>query len=346
MHKQLPFAEQLLRWFDTHGRHDLPWQNPRTPYRVWLSEIMLQQTQVRTAIVYFERFLQRFPDLRSLAEAPADAVMAFWAGLGYYARARNLHACAKQVQTQYDGQFPSDVHKLAALPGIGPSTAGAISAQAFGKRAAILDANVKRVLARQLALKEDLASSAVQKHLWAHAQSLLPHTRMPDYTQALMDLGATVCTARSPRCEACPVQMHCLAFARELTADIPVRATKAARPQRSVCWLLAYDKDQRLLLQRRPNTGIWGGLYALPEFSEGELAACLAQHDLQACGNPKQLPELRHVFTHFTLIATPWQVQVQSAPSAREPALLWTPHAELAVLGLPAPIKTLLAGLR
>ncbi|MGH8446294.1 MAG: A/G-specific adenine glycosylase, partial [Solimonas sp.] len=253
-----PFAERLLAWFDVHGRHDLPWQHPRTPYRVWLSEIMLQQTQVATVIPYFARFLERFPDLRNLAAAPQDDVLALWAGLGYYARARNLHRCAQALVAEHGGEFPRNIEAVAELPGIGRSTAGAILAQAHGDRHAILDGNVRRVLARHAAIPGWPGQPTVQKQLWREAEARLPHERLADYTQALMDLGASVCTSRNPKCLLCPLAGDCQARIAGTVAQYPGAKPSRERPTREATLLLVEDAQGRLLLERRPPTGLWG----------------------------------------------------------------------------------------
>src|SRR5690554_3909603 len=258
------FADRLLEWFDANGRHDLPWQHPRTPYRVWLSEIMLQQTQVQVAAPYFERFVAALPDLPSLARAPLDDVLALWSGLGYYARARNLHSAAKACMERYDGDLPRDLAALMALPGIGRSTAGAILAQAWGDRHPILDGNVKRVLARVHAVEGWPGTSRVERQLWEHAQSHLPRTRMADYVQAQMDLGATVCTRHAPACLLCPVSAQCQALAQGRVAELPTPRPGKPLPQRETTVLLAWDDSGRVLLQRRPPAGIWASLWSLP----------------------------------------------------------------------------------
>jgi A/G-specific adenine glycosylase len=335
------FAERVLVWFDQHGRHDLPWQHPRSPYFVWLSEIMLQQTQVATVTPYFLRFIQRFPDVQSLATGGLDDVLALWAGLGYYSRARNLHACARQIIQNHHGEFPRNLGALLALPGIGRSTAGAIAAQAFGQRAAILDGNVKRVLARQIALDDWPGSAAAQAQLWKTAEARLPHSRLADYSQALMDLGALLCTRKKPLCGECPVQTSCAAHARQLTHEIPHAKPKRAAVHKTANWLLACDRNGQILLERRPEAGIWGGLYSLPEFNAG-VTSKLQMLGLASIAPAQELTKVRHVFTHFTLHATPWLVHVNVDYAAREPGLRWIKPQASSALGLPAPIKTLL----
>ncbi len=344
-----PFAQRLLTWFDQHGRHDLPWQHPREPYRVWLSEIMLQQTQVTTVIRYFERFIARFPTTAALAAAPVDDVLALWAGLGYYARARNLHRCAQQIVTEHGGEFPRSVEALCALPGIGRSTAGAILAQAHGAHVAILDGNVRRVLARHAAIPGWPGESAVQNQLWALSESLLPEARLADYTQALMDLGATLCTTRKPQCTACPVADDCAALAQNAVAQFPQPRPKKSRPQRGVRVLLARDGAGALLLERRPPVGIWGGLWCPPLLDDTKLASSDWADALLATASSRDtLPTVHHAFTHFDLALQPIRVQCD-APLPVGPLKLgepdqrrWVTLAELAALGLPAPIRKLL----
>jgi len=259
------FATRLLAWFDQNGRKNLPWQEPRTPYRVWISEIMLQQTQVSTVIPYFERWMLRFPELAQLAAAPLDEVLEQWAGLGYYARARNLHHSAQLCLAQHDGGLPLTAEALSELPGIGLSTANAIISQSTGQPAAVLDGNVRRVLARHAALEVWPGSSAGQKFLWSEAEQRLPKARGDDYTQAIMDLGALVCLRSRPRCAVCPVSEDCKALLEGAADRLPVAKTPTKVSQRKLYWLALLDDHQRILLQKRPPAGIWGGLWCLPE---------------------------------------------------------------------------------
>lgn len=325
------FAKPLLRWHTRHGRHDLPWQHPRTAYRVWVSEIMLQQTQVATVIPYYRRFLARFPDVSALARAPLDDVLARWSGLGYYARARNLHAAAQRIVARHDGEFPRTFDDVIALPGIGRSTAGAILAQAFGQRHAILDGNVRRVLARHAAVAGWPGTPRVAARLWREAEARLPHARLADYTQALMDLGATVCTPRAPRCGACPVAADCRAYLRNVVDRYPSRKPVRARPRRRAELLLVANRRGELLLERRPERGIWGGLWCpplvhAPQRFRGAVV--------------ERLPVVRHAFSHFDLDLTPLRVQ-RLAPAAAG-AATWLKRADLPRYGLPAPIRKLL----
>ena len=341
------FAERLLAWFDVHGRHDLPWQHPREPYRVWLSEIMLQQTQVATVIPYFARFLARFPDLQTLAHAPLDDVIALWAGLGYYARARNLHRCAQVLVEQHGGVWPRDIDAVAALPGIGRSTAAAILSQAYGDRHAILDGNVRRVLARHTATPGWPGVPAVQKILWQAAEARLPQTRLADYTQALMDLGATLCTSRKPSCLLCPVAADCTARAQDRVSEFPGAKPVRARPHRRSQLLLIVDEDSRLLLERRAPSGLWGGLWCPPLLGENDasLDDWLAQQDL-AAEHREALPAFTHSFTHFDLELQPLRVQARMRGTALgEARWQWIDAEQQAQLGMPAPIRRMLASL-
>src|SRR5690606_34704110 len=253
------FQRAVLGWYDQHGRKDLPWQQQITPYRVWVSEIMLQQTQVSTVIPYFERFMHRFPDVQALARAPVDDVLHHWTGLGYYARARNLHKAAQKVAQEFAGEFPADIDALTSLPGVGRSTAGAIASLAMNLRAPILDGNVKRVLARFYAIDGYPGERAVEQQLWHHAENLTPHTRLREYTQVMMDLGATLCTRSKPRCDDCPLQKSCRAFADNSMHLYPGRKAKKALPTRRTWMLLLEDAEGRVLLEQRPPAGLWGG---------------------------------------------------------------------------------------
>ncbi|MBD5801922.1 A/G-specific adenine glycosylase [Azoarcus sp. Aa7] len=341
------FALRLTAWHHGHGRHDLPWQNTRDPYRIWLSEIMLQQTQVDTVIPYYARFLARFPDLASLAAAPVDDVLALWSGLGYYARARNLHQAAQAVMTRHGGEFPRRAADIAELPGIGRSTAAAIAAFAFGERAAILDGNVKRVLCRVFGIAGFPGERAVEQRLWALAEDLLPQTEIGTYIQAQMDLGATLCTRGRPACGRCPMAEICVALREERVAELPAARPKKTVPQRHarVAVIVA---DGAVLLERRPPTGIWGGLLALPEIPEGTADPArwvAARYGLQA-GEPAMLPPLNHAFTHFRLEMTPLRFDVAAAAAAAADAdHRWLALDALADAGLPTPVRRILAEL-
>ncbi len=341
------FARRLLHWYDRHGRHDLPWQHPRTPYRVWVSEVMLQQTQVATVIPYFERFVAALPDLGALAAAPEDRVLALWSGLGYYRRARHLHAAAKLCVAEHHGDLPRDFQSLATLPGIGRSTAGAILALAHQQRHAILDGNVKRVLARFHGVRGWPGERTIEQALWSHAEAHAPATRIADYTQAIMDLGATVCTRANPRCSACPQVRACTAHRDRLTTAIPEPRPARVLPERRVIFIVLRDERDRVLLQRRPPQGVWPGLWSLPEADNDGDAHALASHLAELDhGMVAALPEIHHVFTHFKLQAMPIEwCAVRAYPViADEPALRWCCRAEIADLGIPAPIRKLLRG--
>ena len=336
------FAARLLDWHAVHGRHDLPWQTPRTPYRVWLSEIMLQQTQVATVIGYFERFVAALPDLATLAAAPPDRVLALWSGLGYYSRARNLQRAAQLCLERHDGELPRDIDALAALPGIGRSTAGAILAQAHGLRVPILDGNVKRVLTRWHGLPGWPGASAVARTLWQHADAHTPPARVADYTQAIMDLGATVCVRAAPRCEACPLADDCVARRDGLTALLPERKPAKPAPTRSTCMLLLCREDGRVLLQRRPPTGVWAGLWSLPEFDDADVLGALAAG---WPGEGEWRRPFEHVLTHFdwTLQPLRWRWPPRTRIDAALPPGRWFTATEALALGLPAPIRKLLS---
>ncbi|MES9899815.1 MAG: A/G-specific adenine glycosylase [Sedimenticola sp.] len=308
------FAHRVLAWFEVHGRKDLPWQQELTPYRVWVSEIMLQQTQVATVIPYFERFMAAFPRLEDLARAPVDEVMHLWSGLGYYARARNLHRAAQRVCDEYDGVFPEILDQLVALPGIGRSTAGAILSLAAGQRQPILDGNVKRVLARCFAIEGWPGRAAVEKRLWVLSESLTPDERVGEYTQAMMDLGAGVCRRTRPDCSHCPLTEGCCALAEGNPTRYPSPKPRKPLPSRQVCMLLLHDGEGRLLLERRPSSGVWGGLWGLPEYRDEAAAEawCLARMG----GRVQQLsglPKRRHTFSHFHLEITPLMVELNNA---------------------------------
>ena len=344
------FAKEIVRWQMGHGRHALPWQNTRDPYRVWLSEIMLQQTQVATVIAYYSRFLERFPTVADLASAGEDAVLGLWSGLGYYSRARNLHRCAQDVVALHDGQFPRTAAQLQTLPGIGRSTAAAIASFCFGERVAILDANVKRVLTRVLGFSADLSKSANERALWEKATQLLPTSdlpqSMPRYTQGLMDLGATICSVRQPKCLLCPVQKICRSRADGNPENYPVKTRTLKRSKQALSLLLAQRPDGTCWLERRPAPGIWGGLFCLPAFESIEALKAFLPSSLQFEMQP--LPPLIHVLTHKDLHLSPWRARLRCThawPSAVESGVgsgAWFSPSEWEGLGLPAPIRKLL----
>ncbi|SHN35561.1 A/G-specific DNA-adenine glycosylase [Duganella sacchari] len=351
------FSADLIGWQKVHGRHALPWQNTTDAYLIWLSEIMLQQTQVSAVLGYYARFLERFPTLRDLAAAPVEDVMAQWSGLGYYTRARNLHKCAQRVVAEYDGVFPADPVLLAELPGIGRSTAAAIAAFSSGRRAAIMDGNVKRVFARVFGIDTYPGEKKTEDAMWRRAEALLPETGIESYTQGLMDMGATLCTRSSPSCERCPMQPRCVAFATQRTKDLPVRKPKKATPEKHTVMLAIVDNGQ-VLLEQRPPTGIWGGLLSLPELA-GHVAAeddevADADHGAlaQAVGrfgeleSYDRLSTVTHVFTHYKLHIAPYQVTLARRQAmAAEAGYVWCDAAKLAEAALPAPVKKLLLDL-
>lgn len=334
------FARRMVDWQRQYGRQSLPWQNIQDPYRVWLSEIMLQQTQVSTVLAYFPRFLERFPQVSALAAAPQDDVLALWSGLGYYSRARNLHQCAQEVMARFGGAFPRRAEDLQTLPGIGRSTAAAIAAFCFGERAAILDGNVKRVLTRVLGYGADLAVAKNEKVLWALAQDLLPEQAadMPRYTQALMDLGATVCLPRKAQCEACPVSNVCQAHKRGEPLGYPVKTRKLKRSSATLWLLWAINPQGQVWLQKRPDTGIWAGLFSMPVFDSEEalLAAWPSGQE------PQFMAPWKHVLTHRDLHLHPVRML---GPGHLVPTCegQWVDADVWPTMGLPAPIRTLLA---
>jgi len=339
-------GSRLLAWFDTHGRHDLPWQRDRTPYSVWVSEIMLQQTQVGTVIPFYVRFMQRFPTIAALATAPLDDVLAHWAGLGYYARARNLWRAARLVLDEHGGDLPTTFDALHALPGIGRSTAGAILAQAHGQRWPILDGNVKRVLARYQAVAGWPGSPAVANELWRYAEAHTPHERVADYTQAIMDLGATLCARVRPACTVCPLATDCAAARAGTQALYPAPRPKRERPQRRVAVLVVRAPDGRVLLERRPARGIWGGLYSLPELTaEDSPREWCARVLGTAVAAERALTIIEHAFTHFDLDLAPRLLELAADPKAVMDRDDWhwcRPGAKLDV-GVPAPVAALLS---
>ncbi|MDH5541073.1 MAG: A/G-specific adenine glycosylase [Rhizobacter sp.] len=340
------FAASVIQWQRTHGRHALPWQGTRDPYRVWLSEIMLQQTQVTTVKAYYARFLHAFPNVAALAAAELDQVLALWSGLGYYSRARHLHRCAQTIVAEHGGRFPDNSTALAGLPGIGRSTAAAIAAFCFGERAAILDGNVKRVLTRAFGFSADLAEAANERELWVLAEHVLPERGIEAYTQGLMDLGATLCTARAPQCAACPLQGRCVARRTASQQDYPVKSRRLRRGRREHVWLWLQWRDQFWLVQRPPR-GVWAGLWSLPEY---ESSTAFDAASATWPGAAERLPTLVHTLTHFdwTLHPVRWTLSARTG-AARVQALVsawpegrWFTRGQLGALGLPAPVRRLL----
>ena len=336
------FAPRLLAWFDRAGRKHLPWQQDPTPYRVWVSEIMLQQTQVATVVGYYERFMQRFPDVRSLAAAPVDEVLHLWTGLGYYARARNLHRAAQLVVAEHGGEFPHTIGAVQALPGIGRSTAGAILALSRAQRHPILDGNVKRVLARYFGIAGFPGERAVEKALWSLADECTPGERVAHYTQAIMDLGATLCVRSRPLCPACPLAEHCVARIEGRQSALPTPRPRKLRPQRSAYVVLMVRDDGAVLLERRPPAGIWGGLWTLPQFDASEAAHAWIQD-----GGVDSLPPYFHSFTHFDLTLHP--LLVRGTPATRTLAdddrYCWYEPRQPARIGLAKPAVELIRSL-
>jgi A/G-specific adenine glycosylase len=342
------FATRLLGWHESGGRHDLPWQHPRDPYRVWLSEIMLQQTQVQTVLPYFERFVRELPTLAALAAADEDRVVALWSGLGYYARARNLHKAACLCVERHGGELPADFDALAALPGIGRSTAGAILAQAHGQRFAILDGNVKRVLCRFHGVAGWPGAGAVEKQLWELAEAHLPEERLADYTQAIMDLGATVCTRSDPSCVLCPLQSDCVALREGRIAELPESRPGKPLPERRTLMLLLRN-GERVLLVRRPPTGVWSGMWSLPEVADhDEAREFIAAHSDADFEDNVPLALIEHTFSHYRLHIAPllWRAATPPARIGDNPGQRWQSLDALDEVGLPAPVRKLLLGLR
>ncbi|MFA7282475.1 MAG: A/G-specific adenine glycosylase [Sterolibacterium sp.] len=341
------YSQRLITWHKRHGRHDLPWQQTADPYRVWLSEIMLQQTQVSSAIPYYRRFLERFPTLQELAAAQLEEVMALWSGLGYYARARNLHRCARIIMNQHGGRFPKEPAALAELPGVGRSTANAIAAFCFSVRVPILDGNVKRVLCRTHGIEGFPGTAAVEKDLWSLAEALLPRNDIAIYIQAQMDLGATICTRREPLClsapSRCPLADLCIARNTGRVGELPAARPRKPLPQRQTRVLLLYAGD-RVLLERRPPSGIWGGLLSLPELDIGEDPSAHAAKVLgYAVASFQSLAPLRHSFTHFQLTLLPLSGAAQQLPGIADAAkYCWLKRAGINAAALPTPVRKIL----
>ena len=342
------FSTRLLHWFDTHGRKDLPWQQEQSPYRVWVSEIMLQQTQVSTVIPYFMRFTQRLPNVIALANAPQDEVLHLWTGLGYYARARNLHKAAQQIRDEFNGEFPLEIEQVVALPGIGRSTAGAILSLSKQQRHAILDGNVKRVLARYHAIEGWPNTPSIEKGMWQLAEQHTPQQRNGDYTQAIMDLGATLCTRSKPLCTFCPVRDDCQAYAQGLQNSLPTPRPKKEIPTRRVTMVLLQDEHNAVLLQQRPPTGIWGGLWSLPELDADSSDADIRQWCKQALGCTAKIEQhselLHHTFSHFHLEIRPVIARISGGGNEirDDSNSVWFNPSMPDARGLAAPVKKLL----
>lgn len=338
------FSEQVLAWFDQHGRHDLPWQKNRTLYRVWLAEVMLQQTQVATVMPYYQKFLAAFPELSDLADATQDEVLKLWAGLGYYTRGRNLHKAAVVIKLQYAGIFPEQFDDVLALPGIGRSTAGAILAQSLGQCHAILDGNVKRVLSRYYGIEGWYGKKAVENELWQASEVCTPHHRVADYTQAMMDFGATLCTRSSPDCEQCPLMSTCLALKNQRVNELPTRKPKKQIPVKTVRMLLLTNSKGHILLEKRPPTGIWGGLWSLPELAlEDNVAEQCEQRWNSSIESVKDLCAFRHTFSHYHLDITPCRVQIAAiSTQVQDSDWQWCTAAQLDDYALATPIANIL----
>lgn len=347
-----PLASQLLDWYDKQGRQDLPWRQNITPYKVWLSEVMLQQTQVTTVLPYFRRFLEFFPTVDHLASANLDDVMWLWAGLGYYTRARNLHRTAQIVSFDYDGFFPDTADELEKLPGIGRSTASAIAAIAFKQRAAILDGNVKRVLSRLYGIDGTLDNNNVKKQLWYYAEQLVPADRPDDYTQAMMDLGATLCTKKKPLCYECPLKGHCYAYHHNMTERIPVKKPSKAKPVQYRYFFMIMERHFNVLFERLPPTGVWGGLWCLPYCGYNEQWQKLLEKRYNlTIKNWRALKHFKHTFSHYELYGYPIIVEaenvLQNSEVADNSSLIWYDMINnTPAIGLPKPIQTLIQRMR
>ncbi len=343
----IDFSSPLLAWFDLHGRKNLPWQSPRDPYRVWVSEIMLQQTQVQTVIDYFNRFMQRFPTIKDLVVADEDEVLSLWSGLGYYSRARNLHKTAKLIIENHNGTFPEDLSLLITLPGIGPSTAAAILSQAFNLPTPILDGNVKRVLARFFRIQGWPDQAQVKKTLWDLAHSCMPQERCADYTQAIMDLGATCCTSKKPNCLHCPLQNNCLALKHEEQHLYPTKKIKKPVPTLQQQFLVLCNDQGSIYLEKRPPTGLWGGLWCLPslEMDDCPLGFIKLKYALDGA-TPKHLTDFKHRFSHFHLDITAFSIQTQvRSDQVGESAGKWFSKEQLSSVGLAKPTSLILSKL-
>lgn len=344
------FQRQLLSWFDSFGRKHLPWQQNKSPYRVWISEMMLQQTQVATVIPYFQRFTQRFPNLQVLADATEDEVLHFWTGLGYYSRARNIHKAAQYIVRNLNGIFPNSYLGAQKLPGIGPSTAGAIMAIAFGQQETILDGNVKRVLSRFYGITRYIDQKPCIEQLWHLAKQLTPKRQVANYTQAMMDLGAIICKPRNPQCERCPVNKKCIAFQQQLTNIIPKKSPKSALPLKE-CVFLIFKDQENILLEKRPTPGVWGGLWSFPEMKGtldlNELDIICTEYYYLSKAKIRPLPSFRHTFTHFHLNISPVVIKLKSQERQKIAAegKIWYNLNQPKSIGLSKPVLQILRGL-
>ncbi len=337
------FSLRLIAWQKIHGRHDLPWQNTQDPYAIWASEIMLQQTQVSAVIGYYAKFMARFPDIASLANATQEEVLQYWSGLGYYSRARNLHNAAQTIMDEHDGKFPQDFEQIQTLSGIGRSTAAAIASFAFQQNQTILDGNVKRVLARHFLIEGWTGTPKIEKQLWSLAESLVPKQDMVAYTQGLMDLGATICTRSKPKCDLCPLNTSCQALAENKTKELPTPKPKKTIPQKETTMLLILDGNE-VMLEKRPPSGIWGGLWSLPEIGMQEIASEVALERFGLNVEAEEpLESIQHVFTHFKLAILPQPLSVTKRPlQTNMPNIIWLPIEDAIGAAIPAPVRKLL----
>lgn len=338
------FSRRLLAWYDKHGRHNLPWQQQPTPYRVWVSEVMLQQTQVVTVIPYYQRFMERFANVLALADGDEDEVLALWSGLGYYSRARNLHRAAQLVRDDHGGEFPMSLDEVVLLPGVGRSTAGAILAIANGQHHAILDGNVKRVLSRYHAVEGWPGKRDVEQRLWVRAIEHTPQHRTADYTQAIMDLGATLCTRSRPACEQCPMVEDCEAYEQGRVSEFPGKKPRKTLPTRGVVMPVVLNSRGEVLLEKRPPSGIWGGLWSLPEYADEEALSRWCSEELCVTSAPDVLASIKHTFSHYHLLIEPRQIHAnEKAMRVADSGMrAWHPLSQLEQLGLPAPVRKLL----
>jgi len=345
----MTFSKHLLAWFDQHGRKDLPWQQQPTPFHVWLSEIMLQQTQVNTVIPYYQKFTQHYPDIQSLAQASLDDVLSLWTGLGYYARARNLHKTANIIMQEHNAEMPDTLDKLIALPGIGRSTAGAIMSLAYHQKCAILDGNVKRVLARYHRVSGWPGIKSVENQLWQYAEQHLPSKRIAHFIQAQMDLGATLCTRSKPQCDLCPLKEHCQAFLYDLPQNYPHSKPKKNIPTKQSHWLVLQLNAGEILLEQRPPVGIWGGLWSFPETDSPNNIndICTQEFNIEVSKITIE-PSFKHVFSHFKLTVHPHLIQCSKADKkiAENNNACWYKISDALRLGLPAPVKSFLQSLQ
>ncbi len=340
------FADRVLSWFDQHGRKDLPWQADKTPYRVWISEIMLQQTQVVTVIPYYQKFMASFPDVYHLADAPEDDVLAHWSGLGYYARARNLHKAAKVLANELDGIFPATIEGVCELSGIGRSTAAAILSISRNEPTAILDGNVKRVLGRFHAINTWPGEKKTENAMWQLAEHYMPNTRCADYTQAIMDLGATLCTRSKPQCNICPIKEDCQALATGVATDFPIKKPKKSIPTKHTKMLVLQNPEAQVLLEKRPSSGIWGGLWSLPESQEDAITLMAEQRFQVTIESQEPLTSFRHTFSHYHLEISPYKLNILSGSQVNETGKYqWYSLDDAMALGLPTPIRTILSSL-